>query len=364
MHRLLLLTFFFTFSAMITDAETKIAANGSLYTANDVAENDSSVDDSAVPLWMEVYSEGIYEKDKTPNAMLFVNLGKRLPLPGAIDIYGKCKINTGDQKYYWNNRADLGLGMRGTIGSKVSITGFAEYLAGYYMQTSNVQNRINRMYDQIDSIDYVMNSLNNIVIKSHFGLEQNMDSLFALIDSSLVHTRDSLRNVLREAEESPNGIISEVRGGLTIWKGWGQEYSGYSPLHVWGNIYSELVGSILKKKVMSDLDSTRKDVLIMNTVLYVNPEIGISTKQTVVGSLILSLGVDYWLDAMGDQENNRLLTGAILHYIPFKSLSLDINAGYFAGIYFNRQPDDELPPNDGIFTTFRAGFSFWYGLGT
>jgi hypothetical protein len=273
------------------------------------------------------------------------------------------EINTGNQKYYWNNRADLGLGIRYTIESKVSITGFAEYLAGYYMQTNSVQIHINGMYNQLDSIDNVIRNLNTISVKSHYGLKQNLDSLFDLNTSSLTQTRDSLKNALRAVEDAPNGVISEIRGGMTFWNGWGQEYTGSSPMHFWGNMYSELVGTILKKKTGSVLDSTRKDVLLMNTVLYVKPEIGISTKQTVVGSLVLSLDADYGVDIMGDAENNRLLAGAVLHYIPFKSIYMDINAGYFAGTYFRRSQNSEPLPKKGIFATFKTGFSFWYGLG-
>lgn len=342
---------------------------------SDLTDSDTAEypDEPAAPLWMEAYTEGKYEINKSPDASLFVNIGKKLPLPFSTDIYGKCKISLGNQEYYWNNRTDLGLGVRINFKSFLFATCFAEILGGYYMQSNSVQRNILSMYNSIDSVNTSINNIETIEKLAFYGIKVNSDSL-SKIENSLKMSRDTLYQKLSDLEASPNGFISEYRGGLTFWRGWGQDNSNAPPFHFWGNFYGELVGSILKKKIGSDripkseqekdslFLSPRKDTIILNGTLYLNPEIGITTNHSVLGSLILSLAANFWLDALGDWETNRLIAGPVIHYIPFKSVSLDINAGYYAGIYINRNLSEPKPQN-GLFSTFRAGFSFWYGLG-
>ncbi len=371
MHKFCRFLFLSSLLFLTSNAQSDLTGSDSAYYTDE--DLPSSSDEPTYPLWMEAYTEGKYEIDEDPDASLFVNIGKRLPLPFSTDIYGKCKISLGNQEYYWNNRTDLGIGIRVIYNSFLSITSFVEVLGGYYMQSNSIQKDVLSMYNSIDSINGSIDKIENISKLAYYGLKVNSDSLFK-IENNLKMSRDTLYQKLSDLEASPNGFISEYRGGLTFWKGWGQDYSVAPSFHFWGNIYGELVGSILRKKIGSDRipkseqekDSLflfpRRDTLILNGSLYLNPEIGITANHAVLGSFVLSLSVNFWLDALGDWETNRLIAGPVIHYIPFKSISLDINAGYYAGIYLNTKSSEPKPQN-GIFSTFRAGFSFWYGLG-
>jgi hypothetical protein len=372
------LLFLAAYGADFNDDLYPVSSNNSSY-SDDIEtssvttdqDNYSEEQENTLPFWMETYGEGLYLTKSGLDASLFVKGGKRFNWPVILDIYGKMDITSGNPDYFWSNRANVGAGFRLVNNRFATIIGFGEFLAGQYFKTrAEVQKSSNSVLlkNEIDSLVNLITVYENAQRYNQHGAKPNYDSIFKLSFRQLQSLRDSLKRVDSLTNSStksftPGGLIYELRYGLVVSKQWGEEYDGSAPIHFWGDFYSEAVGTLLKRKTYDAVTEELKDTTFPCGVLYVHPAIGIATRQTPLGSFILTLDAHYWIDTEGYWDQNCLMFGPAFHYRPFKTISMDINGGYLFGTYIKRKITEDPKPVKGIFKTVRLNLSFWYGAG-
>ncbi|MBW8886793.1 MAG: hypothetical protein JF616_03450 [Fibrobacteres bacterium] len=360
---------------------------------------------AAPPLWLETYGEGVYSRHEDDNLAGFTDwkVGKRLPGPLQADLYAKIRVYRDQRDFYWNNRADGGVGARISLLRKVSLIAFAEGTWGRYLSVSRgavpldrMQGRIGRLADSVDAMqvwfhDHMYDSIFNANSNALGGgnpsqdrkalelAEQQGDTLarallrLHLQADSLETAKDSLRQAMDSIALIPAGEASEFKVGLVFWHGWGAPDEDATPaawlsapMRFWGDVYADCIYSSLSRHVLSRRadgeyhDSTAR---FRNLILYANPSLGFVVLEGKLGSMVAYAGGYAWFDTHKDWWNNLAMAGPGLRYIPFRRIDLSVKAEWMWGGYYGRERVQEPNPYGKTFSDTRVTASFWHGLG-
>lgn len=385
-----------------TDAET--GAKDAASAGSEAEEEDDA--EPAPPLWMEAYSEGVFSRHDDRNLSGFTEfkVGKRFPIKTPVDLYVKTRLYRDQRDFYWNNRADAGVGARVTLMKKVSLIAFGEIIGGQYLRLSSgalgfegMQARIDENRTAIDQAQKQFqamykdifqaallgdDALNRQVIarldttgNAHLASLAQLDEYLTGLETA----RDSLQQVMDSVGLVPAGALTEYRAGLVFWHGWGQEAAEGSgdadggtaarvrfPLRFWGEIYSDWIFSSLSRHVRTRGNGTayRDSVArFPNLIFYANPDVGVMVMEGMAGSLS-AYGTAYvWFDTHKDWWNNLALMGPGLRYKPLGMLDLAFKAEYLWGRYYGRERGEDPNPYAREVRDVRITGSFWYGLG-
>lgn len=359
----------------------------------------------APPLWLETYSEGVYSRHEDDNLAGFTDwkVGKRLPVPFHADVYAKIRVYRDQRDFYWNNRADGGIGARISLLRKVSLIAFAEGTWGRYLSVSRgavpldrMQGRIGRLADSVDAMqvwfhdhmyDSIFNANSNALGGSNPSqdrkalelAEQQGDTLarallrLHLQADSLETAKDSLRQAMDSIALIPAGEASEFKLGLVFWHGWGAPDEDAkpaawlsAPMRFWGDVYADCIYSSLSRQVLSrgaDGEYHDSTARFRNLILYANPSLGFVVLEGKLGSMVAYLGGYAWFDTHKDWWNNLAMGGPGLRYMPFRRIDLAVKAEWLWGGYYGRERVQEPNPYGKTFSDTRITASFWHGLG-
>lgn len=362
-------------------------------------ETESGSEGQAAPaLWLETYGEGVYSHHEDDNLAGFADwkVGKRLPGPLQLDVYGKIRFYRDQRDFFWNNRADGGLGVRLPLLRKVSLTAFAEATWGRYLSLSTGTVPMDRLQARIDNnraaIDAAQKGF-QAMYKSIFNANlvedpafdrQTLKQLDTLGNSqlaslarlngqldSLETAKDSLRQIMDSIALVPTGEVVEYKAGLVFWQGWGGPQDNPAswfafPLRPWGDLYADVIASSLERHVSARRanneygDST---VRIRNIILYANPSLGWMLMDGKIGSLAAYATAYAWYDTHRDWWNNLAMGGPGVRYQPFREIDLSVKAEYLWGRYYGRERKGDPNPYAASFADTRLTASFWHGLG-
>lgn len=375
-------------------AEADSAARAVLGEADPAATGPA--EEPAPPLWLETYGEGVYSSQEDDDLAGFTDwkVGKRLPGPFRADVYAKVRVYRDQREFYWNNRADAGLGARIPLLRKVALSAFAEATWGHYLSLSSstqaaerlqglIENNrvaIAKAYDQALAFGgpiALANALKDRQIDRSTleGLDTLADQVLKTLEDqldTLETTRDSLYDVMDALALVPAGSVNEYKAGLVFWNGWGSPGSDGPaaswmafPFRPWGDVYADCIASSLERHVRARhgtayIDST---VHIRNIVLYANPSVGWVVMDGKAGALAAFASAYAWLDTRGDWWNNRAMGGLGLRYQPFAELDFAIKGEYLAGGFYGRERKSDPNPYGRTFTDTRVTAGFWHGLG-
>ncbi len=353
----------------------------------------NSAEVTAPLLWMDLYSEGVYDKEEERNTSGFMamQLGKRFDFFLPIDIYGKAHFDRDIQNKYWNNRTDLGFGYRISFLQKMSLQFFQEIRWGQYLRKDNtqlslqsVQNNSGKIretianmenqYRSLEQQNFYLNSL-GIPVEGK-ALQQSLDSLktaFSHVNSSLDSldaAKDSLQQVADSIALIPTGTFMDIKTGLVFWTGWGKNgvfnnWIGF-PFRFWGDVYAEGIFSFHTRKVLQrNAQNNYQDssIRLMNFVFYVNPDLGFVMAEGKWGMLINYATAYASYDTHRDWWNRKIMGGPGIRWEPASSLNFALCAEYLWGNYFGENRTEDPNPNDKQFTDLRLSANFWYGLG-
>lgn len=361
------------------------------------------VAEPAPPLWMDVYGEGVRSSHEENNAAGFTEAktGKRFNLGRPFDVYVKARLGRDQKAFFWNNRADVGVGARVHLLDRVSLILFGEAVAGHYFRTEpgvfaagGIQMGIERnraalestrkefqaVYARILEMDPFFITPDDPKYEKQWKDLKNLaqgtlDSLTRLDNSidALEAVHDSLMGALDTQALLPSGPLWEYRGGLVFWHGWGQRVEGGNarpafafPLRFWGEVYSDCIYSALRRHVQSrNSQGTLADSVahLDNLIAYANPDAGVVLMEGPAGDVAVYATAYLWLDTHADWWNNRAMAGPGLRYKPFGSLDLAFTGEYLFGRYYGRERNEDPNPHGQAFQDLRLSLSFWYGLG-
>jgi hypothetical protein len=354
---------------------------------------------AAPALWLETYGEGVSSTHEDDNLAGFADwkVGKRLPGPLRADVYAKIRLYRDQRDFFWNNRADAGLGMRMPLLRALSLTLFAEGTWGHYLNLASGALPMDRLQARIDNnrtaIDLAqkqfqaiyqtvfqanlmedtaidraslkkLDTLGNAQLKTLQGLNAKLDSLQT--------SKDSLRQAMDSIALVPAGEVTEFKIGLVFWHGWGGPDEGRPiawfafPFRPWGDIYADCIGSSLERHVKSrQLNGEYADsaVHIRNVILYANPSVGWMMMDGRIGSLAAYATAYAWYDIHRDWWNNLAMGGPGVRYQPFRGIDLSIKAEYLWGRYYGRERKEDPNPYARVVSDTRVTASFWHGLG-
>lgn len=367
-----------------------------------LAENaDGGDGEAAAPaaLWLETYGEGVFSRHEDHNLAGFADwkVGKRIPGPIQADVYAKVRLYRDQRDFFWNNRADGGLGIRIALLRKVSLTAFAEATWGHYLSLASGAVPMNRLQARIESnrtaIDDAQKDFQamykavfnaNILEDPAFDREtlKRLDTLGNVQSAALVRlnakldtletAKDSLGQVMDSLALIPAGSVVEYKAGLVFWQGWGgpQETPPASwfafPFRPWGDVYADCIASALDRHVLSrQIGGEYADSVahIRNIILYANPALGWMVLDGRAGSVAAYATVYTWFDTHRDWWNNLAMGGGGMRYQPFREIDLSIKAEYLLGRYYGRERKSDPNPYARAFADTRVTASFWHGLG-
>lgn len=364
-------------------------------------EEEDAGEESLPPLWMDTYGEGVYSRHDHRNLSGFTEfkLGKRVNLGIPTDFYLKTRLYRDQRDFFWNNRADVGLGARIPLLKKVSLQLFGEVIGGQYLRLSSgtmgfegLQARIDKnrseidraqgefqaMYKEIFDANMVNDPAENR--KTLIRLENSGDTHFKTLIAmdehlnSLETSRDSLASVMDSLALIPAGSLREYRAGLIFWYGWGQDAAERDgprprvsfPARLWGEVYSDWIFSSLGRHVRTrgEGDVYRDSVARFNNLIfYANPAAGMMVMEGIAGSLAAYATGYVWFDTHKDWWNNLAMAGPGLRYKPLPMLDLVFKAEYLFGRYYGRERAEDPNPYDPNVQDLRITGSFWYGMG-
>lgn len=363
--------------------------------------SEGNVEERVNPLWMDTYGESVYSEHEAQNLAGFseFKIGKRIPIGMPIDLYAKMRIYRDKQNYYWNNRADGGLGARIPLLKKLSLSLFGEIVSGQYLHLStgtltldHLQGRIEQNRGVIDAAQKEFQAMYQEIFKANllddntFNRQtlRNLDTagsvhlktlvkLNAQLDS-LETAKDSLVQVMDSVALVPAGSILEYRGGLLFWYGWGttseeEKKNGpwiSFPFRFWGDIYSDCIFSSMSRHVLTrggGVNYHDSLAIFRNLIYYANPNVGLMIAEGKIGSIAAYAAAYVTFDSHKDWWNNVALIGPGIRYVPFQHLDFILKGEYLAGRYYGRQRKDELLPYPRYFRDLRVTASCWYGLG-
>jgi hypothetical protein len=377
-------------------AEADSAARAALVEAAGEGDGEAQVPPA---LWLETYGEGVYSRQEDNNLAGFADwkVGKRLPGPLRADVYAKIRLYRDQRDFFWNNRADGGLGVRVPLLRKVALTAFAEATWGRYLSLASgavpmdrlqariesnraaidqVQNNFEAMYQEVfkaniltdpDSDRVALNRLETLGDKQRTALERLNGKL-----DSLQTAKDSLRQVMDSIALVPAGEVVEYKAGLVYWQGWGGPAEVLPaawfafPLRPWGEIYADAIASSLERHVGSrraNGEYADSVAHIRNIILYANPSVGWLVMDGKIGSLTAYATAYAWFDTHRDWWNNRAMGGPGLRFQPFREIDLSVKAEYLWGRYYGRERKGDPNPYAAAYTDTRVTASFWHGLG-
>lgn len=353
----------------------------------------------APALWLETYGEGVYSHHEDNNLAGFADwkVGKRLPGPLQADVYAKIRFYRDQRDFFWNNRADAGLGVRLPLLREVSLTAFAEATWGRYLSLASgavpmdrLQARIESNRAAIDAAQKGFQSMYKAIFNANLLEDPSFDrqtlkqldtlgnaqlaSLARLNGQldSLETAKDSLRQIMDSIGLVPTGEVVEYKAGLVYWQGWGGPDDGPAaswfafPLRPWGDLYADAIASSLERHVSArraDGEYGDSLVRIRNIILYVNPSLGWMVMDGKAGSLAAYATVYAWYDTHRDWWNNLAMGGPGLRYQPFRQIDLSVKAEYLWGRYYGRERKGDPNPYAAAFADTRLTASFWHGLG-
>ena len=371
-------------------ARAALSAAAAAAGAAEAGEGDGDEGEAKPALWLETYGEGVYSEQEDDNLAGFADwkVGKRLPGPLQADVYAKFRFYRDQREFFWNNRAEGGIGLRVPILRKFSVTAFAEATWGRYLSLASGAQSLEGAQARLDAAQRNFQAIYKAVFQANvledpaFDREtlKNLDTLGDAQLAALVRASDqidSLRAVQDSIGRVPAGPVTEYKLGLVFWHGWGgaPEAAGRPgssawfafPFRPWGEVYADCIGSALERHVRtrpeSGGDHADSVVHIRNLILYANPSVGYLVMEGKAGSLAAFAGAYAWFDTHRDWWNNRAMAGPGLRYQPFRDIDLSIKAEYLWGRYYGRERGDDPNPYAPGFTDTRVTASFWHGLG-
>jgi hypothetical protein len=366
------------------------------------AEEEEEEDgESPQPLWMDTYGEGVYSRHDNRNLSGFTEfkLGKRVNLGIPTDFYLKTRLYRDQRDFFWNNRADVGLGARIPLLKKVSLQLFGEVIGGQYLRLSSgtlgsegMQARIEKNRAAINVAQGEFQAMYKEIFEANLINDRNVDrktisrldttgnthlaTLSRLNDhlDSLETSQDSMASVMDSLALIPAGSLREYRAGLIFWYGWGQDAAGQEaprprvsfPARLWGEIYSDWIFSSLGRHVRTrGPDDIYRDSVARfnNLIFYANPAAGMMVMEGIAGSLAAYATGYVWFDTHKDWWNNLAMAGPGLRYKPLPMLDLVFKAEYLFGRYYGRERPEDPNPYDANLQDLRITGSFWYGMG-
>lgn len=365
------------------------------------ATEDAEVEAPPPPLWLEFYGEAVGSRHEDDNIAGFTDtkVGKRLPGPLKADLYGRIRYYRDGRDFYWNNRADAGIGIRVPLLRKVSLTAFAEAAWGRYLSLASgalplerLQVRVERNRAAIDAAQKSFQALYKEVFKAAVLEDPAVDratikyldtagnshlQALARLDAqldSLETSKDSLGQAMDSVGLVPAGEVAEYKAGLVFWHGWGRPADDADPpsrwfafpIRPWGEVYADCVYSSLSRHVRARgaggeyRDSVAR---FSNLIAYANPAAGLLVMEGRAGSLAALVSAYLWFDTRGDWWNNRAMAGPGLRYQPLRDIDLAIKAEWMFGRYYGRERAQDPNPYAKGFSDARLTAGFWHGLG-
>jgi hypothetical protein len=344
-------------------------------------QREEQPDASLPPLWVETYSEGgnLPSENNNLSGSLDLKIGKRFRLKKPVDIYSKFSVALDRDHYFWNNRNDIGIGSRiHLMTNKASLLFLAEGSIGRFVPDDRITSQFNKTSDKLESatdeldrVIYLMEQdamaaeldlLKSDSLQKHIKKLKASEKVFQSSIDSLTQIADSLKAI-------PMEMVKDIRAGFVFWKGWGEDGSESDrlfPFRFWGDLYGELIFLYTQRRIQtrnSKGDYMKSWNRYINTICSISPKIGLVLMDGVIGSVVGYGRVNGMIDVRGDWYNNLGSFSAGLRYKPFSAIDLSIFGEYNNGMYWGRQYKDEVNPNKQLFSDFRYGFTFWYGLG-
>lgn len=386
-------------------SEDEVAVAVRVDYADDTDDTDDAEADgdegSEHPLWMDTYGEGVYSRHDNRNLSGFTEfkIGKRLNLPMPADFYLKTRLYRDQRDFFWNNRADIGVGARIPLLKKVSLQVFGEVIGGQYLRLASgtlgfegMQAHVERNRAAINAAEQQFQAMYKEIFQANLlkdkvidrqtlvGLETSADAHIQALSrlnshlDSLETSQDSMSSVMDSMALIPAGTLREYRAGLIFWYGWGQntaELEGPGtrfsfPMRFWGETYSDLIFSSLSRHVRTrGGGETYKDSVARfgNLIFYVNPAAGMVVMEGLAGTLAAYATGYVWFDTHKDWWNNLAMAGPGLRYKPLGVLDLVFKAEYLFGRYYGRERAEDPNPYPRNLQDLRITGSFWYGMG-
>ena len=389
--------------------------------------DDRNVPLPTAPLWVEAGTEGLrqFDEDNTPQGYVQAAIGKRFFRRVPVDVYAKFKCSRDLSGVSWNNRGDLGAGIRLKPFQHLPVTFYAEAITGTYFNPQRASIRYNQaaqsMGPMLDSLqrlssalenagtlnDTLVNSLNAIVeglqtVSNDVQREALFTQASSIIDSlyaqsaavssagdglgemfekmrtqvdSLQTLQDSLETLTAKELYNPTGSLSEYQAGIIFYYDWGCALDSVLPSTAtfpfrWqAQLYSEIVYSYLQHSVgvpqfkSGIVDFHDSAVVESDLILYVNPKAGFVVAEGSPGRLLASAVGYAWIDTRHNWWYNKAMIGPALTYLPFREIDLAIEASYMIGGYYGIQRPESPNPYPLHIAAWRVSFMFYYAIG-